>query len=210
MPSQMLEYSRWSITLIAIPPPTTTMNVAVTITLAALRTEIGSRRNRFIRRSIVLGRFTPATSHPQTNRTEQLRPKGPASPSASWPSYSPHPRAPDRRTCPRFHRSSIVIGLPRSGALVSPRARPTVEQRRRQSKDATLKAKQEPASTPTRDRGLTCQLHFDLLASVKLLTELTTLAALVAIAATWVAEGLDGSALTAVWSASTDVLTAVV
>ena len=64
MPSQMLEYSRWSITRNAIPPPTTTMNVAVTITLAALRTEIGSRRNRFIRRSIVRGRFTPATSHP--------------------------------------------------------------------------------------------------------------------------------------------------
>ena len=42
------------------------------------------------------------------------------------------------------------------------------------------------------------QLHFDLVASVKLLTELLTLAALVAIAATWVAEGLDGSALAAV------------
>ena len=54
------------------------------------------------------------------------------------------------------------------------------------------------------------QLHLDLVASVKLLTELTTLAALVAIAASWVAEGLDGSALTALWSASTDVLTAVV
>ena len=63
---------------------------------------------------------------------------------------------------------------------------------------------------PTRRRGLACQLHLDLLASVKLLTELSTLAALVAIAATWVAEGLDGSALTAVWSASTDVLTAMV
>jgi hypothetical protein len=50
----------------------------------------------------------------------------------------------------------------------------------------------------------------DLVASVKLLTELATLAALVAIAAIWVAERLDGSALTALWSASTDVLTAVV
>ena len=69
---------------------------------------------------------------------------------------------------------------------------------------------EEPANTPTRHGGLTCQLHFDLLASVKLLTELLTLAASVAIAATWVAEGLDGSALTAVWSVSTDVLTALV
>ena len=59
-------------------------------------------------------------------------------------------------------------------------------------------------------RGLACQLQLDLLASVKLLTEFTTLAASVATAATWAAEGLDGSALTAVWSASTDVLTAVV
>jgi len=67
----MLEYSRWSIALIAIPPPTTTMNVAVTITLAALRTEIGSRRNRFIRRSIVLGRFTPATSHPPAREADR-------------------------------------------------------------------------------------------------------------------------------------------
>ena len=70
MPSQMLEYSRWSIALIAIPPATTTMNVAVTITLAALRTEIGSRRNRFIRRSIVLGRFIPATSHPPAREAD--------------------------------------------------------------------------------------------------------------------------------------------
>ena len=70
MPSQMLEYSRWSIALIAIPPPTTAMNVAVTITLAALRTEIGSRRNRFIRRSIALGRFIPATSHPPAREAD--------------------------------------------------------------------------------------------------------------------------------------------
>jgi len=55
----------------------------------------------------------------------------------------------------------------------------------------------EWANTPTLHGGLTCQLHFDLLASVKLVTELTTLAASVAIPATCVAEGLDGSALTA-------------
>jgi hypothetical protein len=41
------------------------------------------------------------------------------------------------------------------------------------------------------------QLHFDLLASAKLLTELTTLAASGAIVAIWPAEGLAGSALTA-------------
>ena len=45
----------------------------------------------------------------------------------------------------------------------------------------------------TRRGGLTCQLHFDLLASVKLLTELTTLAAAVAIPAACAAEGLDGA-----------------
>ena len=54
------------------------------------------------------------------------------------------------------------------------------------------------------------QLHFDLLASTKLLTELTTLLASSAIAAIWLAEGLDGSALTALLSVSTDVFTALV
>jgi hypothetical protein len=41
------------------------------------------------------------------------------------------------------------------------------------------------------------QLHFDLLASLKLLTELTTAGALLAIGAIWAAEGLAGSAVTA-------------
>ena len=54
------------------------------------------------------------------------------------------------------------------------------------------------------------QLHFDLLVSPKLLTEFTTLPASSAIAAIWLADGLDGSALTALWSMSTDVLTALV
>jgi hypothetical protein len=49
-----------------------------------------------------------------------------------------------------------------------------------------------------------------LLASLKLLTELTTLAASVAIVAIWAAEGLAGSALTALWSAATDDFTALV
>ena len=71
MPSQMLEYSRWSIALIAIPPATTTMNVADTITPAALRTETGSRRNRFTRRSIVLSRFFPATSRPPARKADR-------------------------------------------------------------------------------------------------------------------------------------------
>ena len=106
------------------------------------------------------------------------------------------------------HRTAFPRSLT---ALVVPTERDQrVEQRRRQSKDATLKAKQGTSIIPSRDGGLTCQLHFDLLASVKLLTELLTLAASVAIAATWVAEGLDGSALTAVWSVSTDVLMALV
>ena len=83
MPSQMLEYSRWSITLIAIPPATTTMNVAVTITLAALRTETGSLRNRFIRRSILLGRFFPVTPRVPTSGPSNRGPEGPASRSAS-------------------------------------------------------------------------------------------------------------------------------
>ena len=151
MPSQMLEYSRWSIALIAIPPTTTTMTVAVTIRLAALRIEIGSCRNRFIRRSIVRGRFCPAMSRPRV----RMPGKAPAD-------------APTR-------------GPPPFLSLTPP-----------------------PAS------GLTSQLHFDLLASVKLLTELTTLAASPAIPAIWLAEGLAGRALTALWSASTDVLMALV
>src|SRR6266498_1663819 len=52
----MFGYSSWSSTRIRIPPATTTVAVAVTITLAALRTDTGSRRNRVIRRSISLGR----------------------------------------------------------------------------------------------------------------------------------------------------------
>ena len=54
------------------------------------------------------------------------------------------------------------------------------------------------------------QLHFDLLVSTKLLTELTTLLASSPTAAIWLAEGLDGSALTALGSVSTDVFTALV
>jgi hypothetical protein len=54
------------------------------------------------------------------------------------------------------------------------------------------------------------QLHFDLLALTKPLTELTTLAESAVIAAICAAEGLDGSTLTALWSASTDDLTALV
>ena len=42
----------------ATPLPTTTMPVAVTITLTARRTDGGSRRKRVIRRSIRLGRGT--------------------------------------------------------------------------------------------------------------------------------------------------------
>jgi hypothetical protein len=49
-----------------------------------------------------------------------------------------------------------------------------------------------------------------LLASEKLLTELTTLLALSPIAAIWEADGLDGSALTALESESTDDFTALV
>ena len=54
------------------------------------------------------------------------------------------------------------------------------------------------------------QLHFELVASVKFLTELTTLAAVGAIVAIWLAEGFDGSALTALESESTEDLIAVV
>jgi hypothetical protein len=51
----MLEYSRWSSARIATPPTTTMTSVVATSTLAALRTDTGSRRNRDNRRSI---RFT--------------------------------------------------------------------------------------------------------------------------------------------------------
>jgi len=67
-----------------------------------------------------------------------------------------------------------------------------------------------PCATPGSTTVLQAQLHFDLLASVKLLTELTTLLASRPIAASWVAEGLDGSALTALASVSTDDFTALV
>ena len=71
------------------------------------------------------------------------------------------------------------------------------------------------AGDAVRDRRSTAgilqlQLHFDLLASEKLLTEFTTLAAEVATVAICAAEGLDGRALTALESASTDDLTAPV
>ena len=56
MPTQTLEYSEWSRTLINTPPPTTTTAVAVTITLAAVRIDGGSRRNFDIRRSTGFGR----------------------------------------------------------------------------------------------------------------------------------------------------------
>ena len=59
-------------------------------------------------------------------------------------------------------------------------------------------------------RSSRLQLHFDLLASPKVLTAPTTLVALLAIAATWVADGLAGSAVTALWSAVTDDFTALV
>ena len=52
------------------------------------------------------------------------------------------------------------------------------------------------------------QPHFDFVASTKLVTELTTLAASAATTATCEAEGLDGSALTALWSVSTEDFTA--
>ena len=53
-------------------------------------------------------------------------------------------------------------------------------------------------------------LHFELVASMKLLTELTTLAASVVTAAIFAAEGPDDSCLTALLSASTDVVIALV
>jgi hypothetical protein len=58
--------------------------------------------------------------------------------------------------------------------------------------------------------GQSRQLHFELLASLKLLTELTTLAASVATPAICAAEGLDGRAATELLSASTDDLMALV
>ena len=73
-----------------------------------------------------------------------------------------------------------------------------------------MHAAQRARSRNHSHRGLACQLHFDLVASEKVLTEVTTFLALSPMAAIWLAEGLDGSALTAVCSASTDVLTALV
>ena len=54
------------------------------------------------------------------------------------------------------------------------------------------------------------QLHFDLLASTKLLKELTTFAAALATVAIWLGEGFVFSALTALVSASTEDLMALV
>lgn len=54
------------------------------------------------------------------------------------------------------------------------------------------------------------QLHFELVALEKPLTELTTLAASEAITAICVGDGLDGSALTALTNESTDDLIALV
>lgn len=58
--------------------------------------------------------------------------------------------------------------------------------------------------------GASPQLHFELVASVKLLTEFTTPAAAGAIAAICAADGFEGSALTAVEKASTDDVMALV
>ena len=58
-------------------------------------------------------------------------------------------------------------------------------------------------------RGVS-QLHFELLASMKLLTELTTVDAAPVTVAIWVAEGFVVSALTALVSASTEDLMALV
>ena len=52
MPSQTELYSEWSKTRISTPPATTMNEVAVTITLAASRTDGGSRMNFVMRRSI--------------------------------------------------------------------------------------------------------------------------------------------------------------
>ena len=51
----MLEYSRLSRALIAAPLTTTITTVVTTITLAALRTDTGSRKNRDNRRSTRFG-----------------------------------------------------------------------------------------------------------------------------------------------------------
>src|SRR5215471_10018252 len=56
MPTQTLGYSEWSMSRISTPPPSTMRAVAVTITLAAIRIDGGSRRNFDIRRSIGFGR----------------------------------------------------------------------------------------------------------------------------------------------------------
>jgi hypothetical protein len=86
------------------------------------------------------------------------------------------------------------------------------------------------SSLPTKDRAIACteergtdvsptlrmvgtpggQLHFELLASTKLLTELTTVDAALVTVAIWVAEGFAVSALTALVSASTEDLMALV
>jgi hypothetical protein len=54
------------------------------------------------------------------------------------------------------------------------------------------------------------QLHFDLLASTKLLKELTTFPAALTTVAIWLAEGFAVSALTALVSASTEDVMALV
>src|SRR3954469_10346396 len=53
----MLEYSRWSSSLIRIPPPATTSDVADTITLAAIRIDGGSRMNFDMHRSTRFAAF---------------------------------------------------------------------------------------------------------------------------------------------------------
>ena len=58
--------------------------------------------------------------------------------------------------------------------------------------------------------ALGAQLHFELVASVKLLTELTTLAASLVTVAICTAEGLDDRPATAVLSESTDDVMALV
>lgn len=67
-----------------------------------------------------------------------------------------------------------------------------------------------PSWLLTYNDGLTDQLHFDLLAFVNALTELTTLAASVESDTISDAEGLGGSDVTALLSELTDVFTALV
>src|SRR4051812_35688244 len=76
------------------------------------------------------------------------------------------------------------------------------------AKTPSLKASSRPVSqrSPTVPER---QLHFDLVVSPKLLTELTTRPASAATAAICAAEGLDGSALMELSSVSTDDFTAV-